>query len=158
MAGFLPVWREWALVESMGRFAHSAIFQCIPHFLISIRTIKILVIIAQLFDIEAGMLYKSCENSWLLGMSLPCTKKLWEADSELEWSLEYANYLTTFGEQPSPIYDDFLNLEYGKGVLLNPQNDILEGWVKELDEFGIMTLTTTKYIFELNRSPSGFEI
>ena len=91
-------------------------------------------------------------------MPLSCTKKLWRAETESEWNLEYNRYSITLGLQPTPNYHDLLLLEYGKDVFSDGKKSLLEKWLMELDEFGMMAVTTTKYISKASSLHSGYEI
>jgi len=123
-----------------------------------LRTIRVLIIIALLFDIETGLFSEPCSSSWLLDMPLPCTKSLWRADSESDWTLAYTNYLTTLRRQSTPNYNELLNFEYEKNVLPGGQRGFHEEWLMELDEFGMMAVTTAKYISESGLLHSAYEV
>jgi hypothetical protein len=121
-----------------------------------ISTLKALGIIAVLFDITPGTFLKPCNGSWPLDMPVACTKKLWRAETEADWNLEYTRYLTVWGGPITPNYHDLLMLEYGKVSTM--QKKPLEEWVKELDEFGMMSITITKHFPETRLLYSGYGV
>jgi hypothetical protein len=126
------------------------------HILTSTRTLKVLIIITQLFNIEAGLFNKRCEGIALLNFPLPCTKNLWRAESEVDWILEYTNYYATLGQQRTPSYNDVLPVfESRKAAIPNGRRGLLEDWMQKLDEFGMMTLTTAKFISDISSLDSG---
>ena len=123
--------------------------------LTSSSTIKVLIIIALLFDTTTGVSSVPCKG-WPLDMPLACTKKLWSAKSELLWNSEYTRYLTSLGGQSNPNYHDLLCLEYGSEA--DKQSNLLEVLLQNLDEFGMMAITTTKYFSDTRLLYSGSRI
>ena len=121
-------------------------------------TINVLIIITSLFDVGVGLSHKPCSDTLLQELPLPCTKKLWKAESELTWSLEYKHHLSALGQQPTPIYLDLLLLEYGSEVLSAGQRSILNEWLMELDEFGTMATISAKFISETGLLYPGYGI
>lgn len=153
----LPVWKNWALVESMRRLEPCPSTSSIQHSNLY-STMNVLIIISSLFDVGVALSHMHCSDTLLQELPLPCTKKLWKAESELAWSLEYKRHLSTLGQQPTPIYLDLLLLEYGSEVLSARQRGILEEWLMELDEFGMMATSSAKYISETGLLYQGYGI
>lgn len=118
--------------------------QLVDKYINAPRTIKVLLIICTLFDITTAI--PECEGNYIFDLPLSCTKKLWSAKSESEWSQEYTRCARVLGEQPPPNYQDLLLLEYGKLAAPSAKKSLLEKWLTEMDDFGMIAVITTNYV------------
>lgn len=96
------------------------------------RTIATLFIIELWFDMSPGMIKGPCNSLALWSeMFLPCSRQLWEARTEAEWTKTY----DILGDE-RPYYGELLqhgNLDYARSSLL-------DGWMANVDDFGKLVI------------------
>ncbi|KAF7896774.1 uncharacterized protein EAF01_009177 [Botrytis porri] len=108
----VPSWKEWALAESI----------C--------RTIIILFFVDLFYDVSSSVTEYRCDGNRLKYMALPCSRKLWRATRNEAWEIEYTNSMR--GERLT--YGDLINSRN------RPQDRTLDGWLSQLDDFGMLVL------------------
>ncbi|KAF7926674.1 uncharacterized protein EAE97_010183 [Botrytis byssoidea] len=105
-------WKEWALAESTR------------------RTIIILFFIDLFFDISSSVHEYRCDENRLKQMTLPCSRKLWRATTNEAWEDECANSMRGI----QLMYGDLINSRN------RPEDRRLDGWLSQLDDFGMLVL------------------
>ncbi|KAF7942504.1 hypothetical protein BELL_0317g00110 [Botrytis elliptica] len=108
----VPSWKEWAMAESIR------------------RTIITLFFIDLFFDVSSSVPEYRCNGNRLQYMTLPCSRKLWRATTNEAWENEYANSMRG------------VQLTYGDLIIsrTKPEDRTLDGWLSQLDEFGMLVL------------------
>ncbi|KAK4502241.1 hypothetical protein PRZ48_005666 [Zasmidium cellare] len=96
------------------------------------RTIAALFIIELLFDISPGVINRRGNGPAMWSeMLLPCSRQLWEARTEAEWTQRY----DLLGDE-RPYYGELLQHEY----LDCDRSSLLDRWMANVDDFGRLVI------------------
>ena len=119
---FMPSWQDWTMTESIR------------------RAMIVILFIERLFDIRAGLPNFDCDGTYLRSMTLPCSRKLWNAGNEDTWEAEYLADSHAHSQGGSFRYKDLINLN----SLTNTSQDLLEtpldGWLAQMDDLGTLVV------------------
>lgn len=126
------IWEHWIMTESMH------------------RTLTIILLIDQLFDIRPGLPGLYCDGAYLKSMTLPSSGKLWVASDDSTWKTHCAGDANMQGQQMRLRYGDLVDFNSSADISGRFRRSPLESWLARADGLGTLIMASASLI-----PPSG---
>ena len=125
-------WEHWIVTESIR------------------RSLTIILLIDQLFDLRPGLPGFYCDGAYLRSMTLPSSGKLWLASDESTWRASCANDVDMQGQKVRLRYGDLVDFNSSADSSRHSQRSPLESWLARADGLGTLIMASASLI-----PPSG---